>query len=68
MKKPNLQPFKIDFVPTSVCFKTHYLHKIYFLVKIQLFVTTKYEQDPATDPHGSVLILLPGSGSRSKLR
>jgi hypothetical protein len=39
------------------------LHKVRYTlhVKIQLFVSLKTDQDP--DPHGSSLILLPGSGS-----
>jgi hypothetical protein len=43
--KPGFQFFKKDFVPRQVCFMTFLLHKQYFLVKIQLFVTAKSEQD-----------------------
>jgi hypothetical protein len=37
-----------------------------FLVKIQLFITLKLYQDP--DPHGSLIVWLPGFGSGSALR
>jgi hypothetical protein len=40
-----------------LCFMTYCLHKVYFHVEIQLFVTAKFEQDPewfgSLDPGGS---------------
>jgi hypothetical protein len=42
---------------------TYYLHKIYFYVKIRLFVTAKSDQDP-TDPRCGKQ---PGSGFALKL-
>jgi hypothetical protein len=45
----------------TVCFMTYQLHKVYFRVKIQVFVTVKPDQDP--DPHGSALTLKARSGS-----
>jgi hypothetical protein len=43
-------------------------HKVCFHVKILLFVTAKYEQDPDPYPHGSVFVWLPGSWFRNEVK
>jgi hypothetical protein len=58
--KPDFQPFKKGFVPAEVCFMTCYLHKVHIFFLEKFFVSDK-DLDP--DPHGSALVLLPGSSS-----
>jgi hypothetical protein len=44
-------------------FLNYYLLKVFFRVKILLFVTLKSDQDP--DPHGSALVWLPDQAFES---
>ncbi len=47
LQKPDFQPFKKAL--GMLYDLQHYLHKVFFYVKIHLLVTAKYDQDP--DPH-----------------
>ncbi len=62
--KPVFLHFKKAFVPSQVRFLIHCHFNYIFHVKVQIFVTLKFDQDP--DPHESALDWLPGSGSAWK--
>ncbi len=47
--KPGFLPFKKAFCTFEAMFLSYCLLEVYFHVKIQLFVTLKFDQDPDTD-------------------
>jgi hypothetical protein len=49
--KSNFQPFKQAFVPKQVCFMAYHIQKNIVQVKLQPFVTAKFDHKAEQDPH-----------------